>query len=91
MGSQQSVLVTGASSGIGRATALRLLRGGWSVHAAARRVEAMEDLRERGAVVHALDITDPGSRQALSDAVADHVGGLDALVNNAGYGDVGPM
>ena len=91
MGSQQSVLITGASSGIGRATALRLLRGGWSVHAAARRVEAMEDLRERGAVVHALDITDPGSRQALSDAVADHVGGLDALVNNAGYGDVGPM
>lgn len=85
------VLITGASSGIGRATALRLLSRGWRVHAAARRVEAMEDLRGHGAVVHALDITDAESRQALCDALADHGDGLDAVVNNAGYGTVGPM
>jgi len=86
-----TVLITGASSGIGRITALRLLQKGWTVHAAARRVDAMEDLRSRSAFVHALDITDPGSRQALSDAVADQHEGLDALVNNAGYGSIGPM
>ena len=87
----RSVLITGASSGIGRITALQLLKRGWTVHAAARRVDAMQDLRGRGAVVHALDITDSDSRQALSDAVAENGGGLDALVNNAGYGDVGPL
>lgn len=86
-----TVLITGASSGIGRITALRLLQKGWTVHAAARRVDAMEDLGSRGAFVHALDITDPGSRQALSDAIADHHEGLDGLVNNAGYGAIGPM
>ncbi|WP_415410169.1 SDR family NAD(P)-dependent oxidoreductase [Synechococcus sp. A10-1-5-9] len=91
MPTTRTVLITGASSGIGRITALQLLKRGWTVHAAARRVEAMEDLRGRGAVVHALDITDSDSRQALSDAVAEHGGGLDALVNNAGYGDVGPL
>ncbi|EAR18428.1 SDR family NAD(P)-dependent oxidoreductase [Synechococcus sp. W2B2] len=91
MPTTRTVLITGASSGIGRITALQLLKRGWTVHAAARRVDAMEDLRGRGAVVHALDITDSDSRQALSDAVAEHGGGLDALVNNAGYGDVGPL
>lgn len=91
MPTTRTVLITGASSGIGRITALQLLKRGWTVHAAARRVDAMQDLRGRGAVVHALDITDSDSRQALSDAVAEHGGGLDALVNNAGYGDVGPL
>ncbi|QNJ05719.1 short chain dehydrogenase family protein [Synechococcus sp. MEDNS5] len=86
-----TVLITGASSGIGRITALHLLERGWTVHAAARRLEAMEDLRTRGAFVHALDITEAESRQALSHMIQEHVGALDALVNNAGYGAIGPM
>ena len=86
-----TVLITGASSGIGRTTALRLLRKGWTVHAAARRVDAMEGLRSHGAFVHALDITDAESRQALCDALAHQGDGLDALVNNAGYGSIGAM
>jgi NAD(P)-dependent dehydrogenase (short-subunit alcohol dehydrogenase family) len=87
----RSVLITGASSGIGLATAHLLIDRGWHVFAAARRLDAMEGLRGRGAQVLPLDIADPTSRQQLTDAIAAEVGGLDALVNNAGYGDVGPV
>jgi len=86
---RRSVLITGASSGIGLATAHRLIDQGWRVLAAARRVEAMESLRSRGAEVFSLDLVDPSSREALAHAINDRVGALDALVNNAGTGDVG--
>ena len=88
---RRSVLITGASSGIGLATAHRLIDQGWRVLAAARRVEAMEPLRSRGAEVFPLDLVDPTSREALAHAISERVGALDALVNNAGYGDVGPV
>jgi len=86
-----SVLITGASSGIGAATAERLLQRGWRVLAAARRLEAMAPLAERGAEVLPLDISDPQSRQRLAEQVAERVGALDGLVNNAGFGEVGPV
>ena len=88
---RRSVLITGASSGIGLATAHRLIDKGWRVLAAARRVEAMEPLRSRGAEVFPLDLVNPSSREALAHAIRERVGALDALVNNAGYGDVGPV
>ena len=87
----RSVLVTGASSGIGLATAHQLLDRGWRVFAAARRQEAMDALKRRGAEVLPLDLGDAGSRQQLADAIHAEVGALHALVNNAGFGDVGPV
>ena len=89
--SGRTVLITGASSGIGLATAHRLIDRGWRVFAAARRLERMESLRERGAEVLPLDIASEASRRQLADAIASRVGGVDALVNNAGFGDVGPV
>ena len=88
---QRTVLITGASSGIGKASAQRLLLQGWKVIAAARKTEAMNDLRELGAEVLTLDITDIQSRQAVVTHIHQQFGALDALVNNAGFGDVGPI
>ena len=85
-------LVTGASSGIGAAIAERLIAGGWSVYAAARRVDRMAALARAGARPLALDVTDDASMVAAVDGVVAETGGrLDALVNNAGYGAYGAL
>ena len=90
--SGRTVLITGASSGIGLVTAHLMLDQGWNVFAAARRQVAMDSLQRRGAVVLPLDISDAQSRADLAAEILDRTGGrLDALVNNAGYGEVGPM
>ncbi|MFN7227537.1 MAG: SDR family NAD(P)-dependent oxidoreductase [Synechococcaceae cyanobacterium] len=87
----RSVLITGASAGIGAATAERLLARGWQVIAVGRRLEAMAPLADQGAVVLPLDLADPASRQALAQELEQRVGPLDALVNNAGFAHVGPL
>lgn len=84
-------LVTGASSGIGEAIANALLDAGWDVYVAARRVERMSALGERGASVVELDITDDASMEAAVRRVVDETGRIDALVNNAGYGAFGAL
>ena len=82
MANPRTVLITGCSSGIGRATALRLARGDWTVYATARRLEAIADLADSGCRLLELDVTDDASMRA---AVAEIDGPLYGLVNNAGY------
>ena len=77
-------LVTGASSGIGEATVLELIRRGFVVYAGARRVERMAHLAERGARVIRLDVTDDESMSAAVTGILNDQGRIDVLVNNAG-------
>jgi NAD(P)-dependent dehydrogenase (short-subunit alcohol dehydrogenase family) len=88
---QKVAIVTGASSGIGKSTARKLLERGYRVHAAARRTEAMADLAQLGATVHHLDLTVPESIEAFVAAVLAADGHVDVLVNNAGYGFYGAV
>lgn len=84
-------LVTGASSGIGEATARQLIAAGWRVYAGARRVDRMQPLAAAGARLLALDVTDDASMQQAIDTIHRDQGRLDALVNNAGYGSYGAL
>ena len=78
----RTAVVTGASSGIGAATARHLAREGFHVYCAARRTDRIEALAaEIGGTAVACDVTDPDSVAALAAAVGDR---LDVLVNNAG-------
>jgi short-subunit dehydrogenase len=90
-GSAKVVLVTGASSGIGEATARRLAGRGHTVYAAARRVDRMSALAEQGIQVAALDVTDDSSMIAIVDKITAEAGRIDVLVNNAGYGSYGAL
>ena len=87
-------LVTGCSSGLGRALCERLLERGERVVATARNVSTIADLKDRGpgkAITLALDVTDQASIDtAVKQALAE-TGGIDVLVNNAGYGLVGAL
>lgn len=84
-------LVTGASSGIGEATVLKLMAQGYTVYAAARRVDRMRGLAEAGAHVLALDVTDDAEMQSAIQEIIAKSGRLDVLVNNAGYGSYGAV
>ncbi len=88
---QRTALVTGASAGIGEATALRLASLGITTYAAARRVEKMEHLKTRGIRVLKLDVTDEESIKECVGKIAGETGGVDILVNNAGYGSYGSI
>lgn len=83
--------VTGASSGIGEATAHRLLADGFRVFVGARRLDRMEKLTTQGATPLALDLTDDASIVAAIDTIRTKAGRLDVLVNNAGYGSYGAL
>jgi NAD(P)-dependent dehydrogenase (short-subunit alcohol dehydrogenase family) len=85
------VLITGCSSGIGRATALRLAGSGWTVYATARRPESIGDLEQAGCRTLALDVTDEDSMRAAVQTVEQAEGALGALVNNAGYSQSGAV
>jgi len=84
-------LVTGASSGIGEATVRKLLERGYEVYAAARRMERMAGLAERGAKLLPLDLTDDASIAAATARIEAESGRVDVLVNNAGYGSYGAV
>lgn len=89
-------LVTGASSGIGEATAVALAAAGATVAVAARRTDRLEELTRRiegtggMALAVELDVTDPGAAKAAVEWVVAELGRLDTLVNNAGVMLLGP-
>ena len=87
----RAALVTGCSSGIGRATAERLAVSGWTVYATARRPETLSELEARGCRTLALDVTDEGSMRDAVAAVEGEHGAVGALVNNAGYSQSGAV
>lgn len=89
--SSKSVLITGCSSGIGRATAERLVRAGWAVYATARRPETLKDLQSLGCETLALDVTDAASMKVAVEAVEQEAGGIGVLINNAGYSQSGAV
>jgi NADP-dependent 3-hydroxy acid dehydrogenase YdfG len=87
----KAVLITGCSSGIGHATAQRLLADGHRVYATARRPGAIADLAAAGATTLALDVTDESSMSAAVQAVVEAEGAVGVLVNNAGYSQSGAI
>jgi NAD(P)-dependent dehydrogenase (short-subunit alcohol dehydrogenase family) len=87
----KTALVTGASSGIGEATALKLQGLGYTVYGAARRADRMQELAAEGIRPLAMDVTDEASMSAgIAQIIAD-TGRIDVLVNNAGYGSYGAL
>lgn len=91
MARKQTALVTGASSGMGKVIAQQLLKDGYEVVVAARRVENMQDLKALGAHPFALDISDEDSIVTAFAAIEAQFGGVDVLVNNAGFGLYGAL
>jgi NAD(P)-dependent dehydrogenase (short-subunit alcohol dehydrogenase family) len=87
----KAVLITGCSSGIGRATALRLVRSGWRVYATARRPEAIAELEDAGCRTLALDVTSEPSMSAAVEELERAEGAVGVLINNAGYSQSGAI
>jgi short-subunit dehydrogenase len=86
-----TVLITGCSTGIGRALAEEFHTRGHVVYATARRVETLDDLKARGLRTVALDVNDAASITALVGRLEADGAAVDVLVNNAGYGAMGPL
>lgn len=85
------VLLTGASSGIGYDVAPLLVRYGYTVYGAARRVEKIEELASEGVKALSMDVTDEASMEAAVQQIIDAEGRIDVLINNAGYGSYGAI
>jgi len=83
---KKTVLITGASSGFGKFTALELIKKGYTVYGAARRLNKMKDLEEAGGQAIQMDVTDDTSVAKGIEQILNEQGNIDALVNNAGYG-----
>ena len=87
----KTVLITGASAGIGKETAKQLVEKGYVVYTAARRVENMEDLKDLGCVPLKMDITREEDIVAVVERIREEQGGVDILINNAGFGTQGSV
>lgn len=87
----KTVLITGCSSGVGNETARAFLDEGWTVYATARNTDDITSLEEAGCEIASLDVTDEEEISAVVDRVIDEHGRIDCLVNNAGYGQFGPV
>ncbi|MGF1472457.1 MAG: oxidoreductase [Rubrobacteraceae bacterium] len=87
----RAALISGCSSGIGRATAERLARNGWTVYATARNIEDIESLGSRGCRLLRLDVTDEASMRNVVEEVERAEGAVGVLINNAGYSQSGAV
>lgn len=88
----KTILITGASSGIGKATATYFQAKGWNVVATMRSPETETELTAlENVLVTRLDVTEPASIQAAVEAALSEFGAIDVLLNNAGYGAYGPL
>jgi NAD(P)-dependent dehydrogenase (short-subunit alcohol dehydrogenase family) len=86
-----AILITGCSSGIGEATALRLAKAGRTVYASARRPETLSALAAAGCRTLALDVTDEDSMKAAVAEMEAREGAVGVLINNAGYSQSGAL
>ena len=84
-------LITGASSGIGMETAKLLVKQGYIVYGAARRIEKMQALKQEGVKLLAMDVTDEESMVSGVNEILKAEGRIDVLLNNAGYGSYGAL
>jgi NAD(P)-dependent dehydrogenase (short-subunit alcohol dehydrogenase family) len=91
MNVSKAVLITGCSSGIGWATAERLVDVGWRVYATARNVEKIASLEQRGCALLPLDVTDEESMRSAVDEVERREEAVGVLINNAGYSQSGAV
>ncbi len=89
--SKKTALITGASAGIGHATALALAASGYKTYATARHLESIDDLKQQGLQTLALDVTNEQSMTEAISTIESQTGGTDILVNNAGYSEMGPI
>ena len=89
--SNKTVCITGCSSGIGRAAAYAFLDEEWQVYATARNPADIETLGDAGCHIGTIDVTDPDDVERVVGRIIDEEGRIDALVNNAGYGQHGPL
>jgi NAD(P)-dependent dehydrogenase (short-subunit alcohol dehydrogenase family) len=87
----RTVLITGCSSGIGRATAEAFLDENWTVYATSRDTDDIADLAEQGCETASLDVTVDADIERVLDRIDGDTGRVDCLVNNAGYGQYGPL
>lgn len=84
-------IITGISSGMGHAAALYFQEQGFEVYGGARRMARMQDLADKGIHVQELDLNDKLSIRQLVDHTVKEQGQIDVLINNAGYGEYGPL
>src|ERR1700753_1767331 len=84
-------LVTGASAGMGKDFALRLIQEGYVVYGAARRVDRMREIETAGGTALAMDVTDDAATVAGVERIIREQGRIDVLINNAGYGQFGAL
>lgn len=89
--SQPTALITGCSSGIGRALAEVFQQAGYRVWATARKTEDLTALQAAGFDTVQLDVNDGQALGQLAERLATEIDGLDVLINNAGYGAMGPL
>ncbi len=89
--SNRTVVITGCSSGVGRAAAYAFLDEEWQVYATARNPADIETLGEAGCDIGTIDVRDPDDVGRVIDRIIEAEGRLDAVVNNAGYGQHGPL
>lgn len=88
---KQVILVTGASSGMGKDFALQLLKEGHIVYGAARRTDKMKDIVDAGGHALAMDVTDEAAVQQAVDTLINEQGKIDVLINNAGFATYGAV